>query len=298
MGNALLMGPTRSSYESLWHDLFYQMDQGRTVRIVLHGTAETTRSFEMAYRPETPASVSVPPIDSTGVAPSPLDTSAITPITLEWTDATGEKHSFQPQFAGGALVLGGAGFPALASFYSSAFMAIVGPSEAANQFSEFSKKKKATPIRKALKAVFPSIGELSVENSVSGTMLYCSVPWMTEKAPVALVSSGVNKLLVILLGIATQASGIVLVDELENGVYYKTYPDVWRAILHFCRKFQVQVFVSTHSAECLRAALPALRGNEDSFRLVRLERKKDKRVVRVFTGKDLEAAMKTEAEVR
>jgi hypothetical protein len=252
----------------------------------------------MGYRPETPSVVAVSTAEPPSGTPSPLESAVITPITLEWIDAKGSKYTFRPQFVGSAFVLGGVGFPSLAAFFSSAFMAIVGPKEAADQFSEFSKKKKIAPIRRALRAVFPSVRDLTVENDSGVNTLYCSVPWMAEKSPVALVSSGFNKLLVILLGIATMAKGVILIDEMENGIYYKTYPDVWRAILHFCKKFHVQIFASTHSLECLRATLPALRGNEDAFRLLRVERKNGERVVRGFKGKDFEAAMEAETEVR
>jgi AAA15 family ATPase/GTPase len=177
-------------------------------------------------------------------------------------------------------------------------MAIVPPSEAANQFSEFSKKKKDGPVRKALKAVFPSITDISVENNAGSSTLYCSVPWMDEKSPVALVSSGINKLLVILLGIASMSKGVIAVDELENGIYYKTYPDIWKSVLHFAERFDVQVFVSTHSMECLRAALPAMHKKEHKFRLLRCERSKSKRIVRVFDGQSFEAAMEYKTEVR
>jgi hypothetical protein len=297
LGSSATLTMSRKSYESIWQDLFYQMDQKLTVHIILHGTAETKRIFEMAYRPQTVAA-SVPSGDSSVAATGPLDSSLITPITLEWILAGGDKHTLQPVLTPLGFAPGGIGFPALAAFFSSAFMAITGPSEAASQFSEFSKKKKDAPLRKALKAVFPRVSDLSVESDPGGNALYCSVPWMSEKVPVALVSSGINKLLVILLGIATMTKGVILVDELENGIYYKTYPDIWKSLLHFCRKFKCQLFVSTHSMECLRAALPALQGNEDKFRLLRVERKNGNRIVRIFKGKDFEAAMEAETEVR
>ena len=212
------------------------MDQKLTVRITLHGTPETSRSFELAYQPQTPASIPKSSGDSPVGIAGPTDSSLIAPITLEWTDSKRDKHTFHPHLTPQGFIPGGPGFPSQSAFYSSAFMAVIGPSEAANQFSEFSKKKKDVPVRKALKAVFPTIAELSVENDVSGNALYCSVPWMAEKVPVAAVSSGVNKVLAILLGIATMSKGVVLLDELENGIYYKTYADVWKTAPAFSRR--------------------------------------------------------------
>lgn len=100
------------------------------------------------------------------------------------------------------------------------------------------------------------------------------------------------------IGIATVSKGVVLVDELENSFYYNSYPAVWKSLMHFSQRFKVQLVVSTHSMECLRATMNVLPGNEDKFRLMRVERKKDTRIVRVFKGKDFEAAMEAETEVR
>jgi hypothetical protein len=254
---------TSDSYEALWEDLFFQFDQKRTIRVALHGTAETTRSLELSYRPQTAATVPVPTAESPAAPPGPRDSSVITPITFEWTYAGGQTFQVQPlPTAPGVLTAGKPQFPALSAFYSASFMAVTSPSEAANQFSAFSRKRKDAPVRRALKAVFPNIKDVSVEIDAGNNVLYCTVPWMKVKAPVALVSSGINKLLLILLGIASLNKGIVLIDEIENSIYYKTYPKVWESILHFCRRFKVQVFASTHSMECLRATLPTLRENE------------------------------------
>ena len=299
MGAPTTISPSRANFEALWHDLFYQMDLKRTIRINLRGTAESTRSLAIQFRSHAIGTVAAPPLDSPASVPGPLDSSLIAPIAFMWTDVRGEEHVFEaslnPQ---GAMTVSGLGWPAQAAFFSSAFMAIVGPSEAANQFSEFSKKKMDGPVRQALKQVFPNIKDVSSENLSGNQVLYCSVPWMKEKAPVALVSGGVNKLLVLLLGIATMTKGVISIDELENGIYYKTYPDVWKSLLHFAEEFNTQLFVSTHSMECLREVRPTLRRNEGKFRLLRAEKKGKKRLVRVFGGEEFEAAMEYRTEVR
>ena len=272
--SALTLPPTRASYEALWEDLFFQYDQKRTVRISLRGSDDVNRSLELGYRPQTAATIPMTAGESKSAPAGPLDSSAITPITFEWTYAPGESFLAQPLPTGTGVSAGHPKYPSLAAFFSAAFMAVSGPTEAANQFSELSKKRKDAPVRRALKAVFPQIDNLSVENDAGNNVLYCHVPWMKVKAPVALVSSGVNKLLFLLIGIATVSKGVVLVDELENSFYYNSYPAVWKSLMHFSQRFKVQLVVSTHSMECLRATMNVLPGNEDKFRLMRVERKK------------------------
>ena len=129
-------------------------------------------------------------------------------------------------------------------------------------------------------------------------MLFCDIPWLPEKIPVALVSGGTHKLLCLLLGIATFPKGVILIDELENGFYYKALPKVWEALFAFCRKFDVQIFVSTHSKECVDSILPVLKGHEKQFRLLRAERKNGHRAIKTFRGEEFEAAIKQDVEIR
>jgi AAA15 family ATPase/GTPase len=80
----------------------------------------------------------------------------------------------------------------------------------------------------------------------------------------------------IMLRIASNQHGILLIDEIENGLHYSTLTRVWRAIAQAARDFDVQIFATTHSWECILAAHQAFKGNDISdFRLHRLEKVKD-----------------------
>ena len=299
LGGMLAVSVLRSSYEALWRDLFYRLDQRRTIRIKLSGTAETRRSLRVSYAAEEATTTPIPlgetSVDAFG---SVEDASVVTPITFEWKDAGGTTYAMKPVIDKRQLAVVGTPMPALAAFFSSAFATVTPPSESATQFSELSKSLKDGPFRRVLKDVFPQISDLSVETDLGTPMLYCKVPWLPQKVPVGMVSSGIHKLMSILLGIADLSKGVVLVDELENGLYYKAMPRVWKALHRFGKAYKTQLFVSTHSKECLEAALPALQDNESDFRLIRVENQKGKRTARLFKGKDFEAAIETDTEVR
>ncbi len=61
-------------------------------------------------------------------------------------------------------------------------------------------------------------------------------------------------------------------DEIENGMHYSVLKEVWKTIATAAREADVQVFATTHSLECARAAHPAFSeiGPYD-FRLHRLK---------------------------
>lgn len=286
----------RPGYETFWRDLFYRFDQERPIEVAVKGTVENTRSLRIFYKGD--ESVPIPlEVDASTASD---DAAAIVPITFEITDGHGVVHTYRPEMLHGTGLAIRAEktkqLASLASFYASS--ATVSPTEAAQQFSELSKQGNSDQIQRIITDVFPRIKNISSETHGTTWTLHCNVVEAKEKLPVGLVSSGVQKLVAILLGIASQRRGMVLIDEIDNGFYYKILPKVWEAIHRVTSEFDVQLFVSTHSQECLRALLPVIHANQDDFHLVRVESKASKHSASVFSGKNLEAALRTETEVR
>ena len=71
---------------------------------------------------------------------------------------------------------------------------------------------------------------------------------------------------------------------------------IWRVVHSAAEKFDVQVFATTHSFECVSAAHHAL--GEGNFFLHRLEKQgEDSRCV-TYTGEQIDAAIRHDLEVR
>ena len=288
---------TRSRYEDLWTDLFYQFDSKERISISLTGTAENNRRFKLYFDDTTPTSSfdgpSIP-----GLTP-PLPSSSIIPVVFETIDNEGNVFTQKPFInAKGEYEPNGSGAPGLVSFIPS--FAAANPLESAEIFSTLSKRNETDQLKKTLREVFPDVLDVSIEILPGGiTSLYCSRPNVKEKVPLGLVSAGVSKLVQILLGIAGVRGGVVVVDEIENGFHYKAMPKVWEAIIHFCEEYKVQLFASTHSKECLDALEPMLRKKQLEFRLLRAEEdKQHEHTVRVFSGREFDAALETGTEFR
>ena len=103
----------------------------------------------------------------------------------------------------------------------------------------------------------------------------------------------------LVLHIGNAPNGVVLVDEIENGLHHSILPKVWRAIGEVAREFNTQVFATTHSLECIVAAHKAFAGSGlYDFRLHRLERRKATIRAVTYDQEALEAAIETGLEVR
>ena len=115
------------------------------------------------------------------------------------------------------------------------------------------------------------------------------------------MGEGFNRLANLTLSIANSENGVVLIDEIENGLHYSVHVDVWKAIANAAREFKVQVFATTHSLEMIRAAHQAFKDDEPyDFRLHRLYRSQKTNQIDVATFKEdnIETAIDMNLELR
>ena len=92
--------------------------------------------------------------------------------------------------------------------------------------------------------------------------------------PIAIMGEGVKRLLALSLAFPSVQDGAIFIDEIENGLHHKTLVEVWKNLGWLAQEFNVQVFATTHSYECIRAAHNAFKLHEvaDELSYVRLQR--------------------------
>lgn len=74
-----------------------------------------------------------------------------------------------------------------------------------------------------------------------------------SRVPLGSLGDGVGRLFGLSLALAVADSGILLIDEVESGLHFTTMPLAWEMILSASQKNDIQVFVTTHSRDCLEA---------------------------------------------
>lgn len=143
------------------------------------------------------------------------------------------------------------------------------------------------------------VGLSSVTGPQQISVMYADVG-MGRKIPMALLGGGMNRLLSIILAIATVKNGIVLIDEVDAGIHYSHMPKVWEGISRAAREFNCQIFATTHSYECLQAAYNGIAQADmaHEFRYIRLERNQQEIVAQTYTHDLLGAALSRGWEVR
>jgi hypothetical protein len=128
----------------------------------------------------------------------------------------------------------------------------------ADRFSKFDRKGETKQLLNTMKLLEPRLKRLAVlvtggVPSINGDI------GLKELVPLPMMGEGMVRLLSILLAIYDTTNGIVLIDEIENGLHYKAMPKVWEAIAIAARQAKAQIFATTHSWECAVAAHQALK---------------------------------------
>ena len=95
--------------------------------------------------------------------------------------------------------------------------------------------------------------------------------------PLPLLGDGFGRLLSMALALVDTRGGVVLVDEIENGLHHSAMGKVWKGLAVMAEGADVQLVATTHSEECIRSATDAFeRRGEDQLALVQLFRLKEK----------------------
>lgn len=122
---------------------------------------------------------------------------------------------------------------------------------------------------------------------------------MNEPIPLRSLGSGMQRMLGIALALVNARDGILLIDEVENGLHYTILPQLWRLIFETARQLNVQVFATSHSWECLEAFQRAAEEDTESEGLLIRLQLKGKQIIPVLIGEnDLGIATRQEIEVR
>lgn len=123
-----------------------------------------------------------------------------------------------------------------------------------------------------------------------------------RKVPLSSMGDGINRLFHIILALINAKDGTLIVDEIENGLYYETQDKIWEIIFELAEKLNIQVFASTHSKDCVNAFSSYLKNHSDKdglvVRLTNTIRHDDRIVAQVFTPEELAQGEYLALEVR
>lgn len=150
-----------------------------------------------------------------------------------------------------------------------------------------------------LKPLEPRLKSLRPMEHTGQRMLYADVR-LPERIALPLLGEGFNRLVQIFGAIIGEKADVVLIDEIENGLHWSALPQIWQGLREAVSKENVQIFATTHSLECISAAVEVFKGEpKDDLAVHRLERTENGDIRCITMGEDeLERMMERQWEIR
>src|SRR5258708_7328763 len=212
--------PDRKGYESIWREVFYNFDYSRTIAAKTVGSTGCSRETIVSYSQEGNVPLVANP-----------DSYSQVPLIFSGVDASGKAFSYRAD-----MTPRGINYDATLQTIPIVYF----PSSHRPQLREMSDRFTSVDVRGELGKLVSTLNErfefltgLSLGSVGGATLIYAETTYFKEKVPIGLVSNGVEKLLGVLLGIATSENGVVLVDELDSCVHHSKIAGVWEALRDF-----------------------------------------------------------------
>ncbi len=285
MGQSVQGSPQAVAH--VWEALATDFDLRDSVEIHLSGD----QSRSLVIRAKGTAQARIP------TSGAPASESVAPPIEFVWSADGSEQLSSRPRLMpDGNLVFEEAPTNLRTALFAANFS--LPPDEASRNISAIRIAGRHDLLLETFRSVFPDITDVSPETDIGSWLIHVRVAGLRQMIPLALYSNAASRFIAYLGGIAEQQNGVVLIDEIENGFYYKALEKAWQALYVFAEAYETQLFITTHSLECLRAAKSVIAAHPDSFALVRANHQKEDRWLDCFSGERLSMALEQGFELR
>lgn len=290
-----------SSDKTPWDSLFYNFDRSKEIEI--SGEFEEGGSRKIRLRVVSPADESTESLSAIQYDSLKLQKMDVSPddtliLKLDYEEPLGDKKGSS------LLILDQQGMrssfvrrsPFPAYFLPARFR--IPLAEEAERYGRLEISGKQDVLLEALQIIEPKLKRVTVVAMGGIPILYGDIG-LEQMLPLSYMGDGMTRLASLILAIGNAGNGVVLIDEIENGFHHKVMPKVWSAVARAARRFNCQLFATTHSLECIASAHKAF-SQEDNYDLLvhRLDRADDKVSATVFGRDELDAAFEMKMDVR
>jgi hypothetical protein len=168
---------------------------------------------------------------------SPAEESALAPLTFDWRDSRGRVYQYQPRVTTAGIQIPSVQEETSDFFYFAASQPIPA-SENAQRFSDLSRVGKIQPFIELITSEYDWIRDLSIELTAGSAAIFAAVNGLQDKIPLPNASGAINRVVAVLLAIMSRNKSVVLVDEIENGLFFQHHPAIWRALITTARDYK------------------------------------------------------------
>ncbi len=167
----------------------------------------------------------------------------------------------------------------------------------ARRLSAILKNKEDRLVTEALRLIGPDVQRVEVVLDADEPSVYLDIG-LPSLVPLSVSGEGMVRLFSIIVELIESRDGVLLIDEIDNGLHHTVMPKLWKLLGELVQKHHVQVFGTTHNDEMMRLALEAFAGTEGTLGLFRIDKRGDRHVMVGYSDEAMEAVLEIPYEVR
>ncbi len=276
---------------TFWRPMFSGLDMSKAIEITAHHNQFGKLNLKIASKRAQTTEIS---LDRTTEEASATNLSDMRSLVFHYNGPDDQQVEGQISMKGQGIEVrqDEIDFPFIATLLLSRFENL---QEDARRLALLRKAKLGHFVLEALRVIEPRLQSVE-DNSASGVPMIWGDIGLSELIPLPVMGEGMTRIARLVLGIASAMDGVVLVDEIENGLHHSILPKVWQAVDTTAKQFKTQVFATTHSFECVEAAHEAL--GAEGFRLHRLEVSGTENRCVTYEPEAIAAALRHNLEIR
>ncbi len=167
----------------------------------------------------------------------------------------------------------------------------------ADQFSHLVRIKQEQDVLDAMRVIEPRIQGIKVATDVAGPSVDVDIG-LNSLIPLAACGEGFVRLFSVIVELTGVRHGILLIDEVDNGLHHSVMGRLWERLGELCEKHEVQVFATTHNEEMIHSALKAFQNRPGELGLFRIDRRNNEHSIACYDQDAQEAVLQEHFEVR
>lgn len=100
-----------------------------------------------------------------------------------------------------------------------------------------------------LRVLEPRVKRIVLPSAASNPQFRIRLDNETDIVPISRFGDGLSRLVYLGLALVNCRGGYLLIDEIEDGLHYSLFPQVWDFLFQACKRLNVTLFATTHSLD-------------------------------------------------
>ncbi|WP_254564862.1 ATP/GTP-binding protein [Oscillatoria sp. HE19RPO] len=129
----------------------------------------------------------------------------------------------------------------------------------AEMWDEIALTPKEDKVVKALQILEPDVERFTLtRGQTAASSILVKLRGRDNPISLGSMGEGMTQILNLIMAAVMAENGVLLVDEIETGLYYDVQADMWRLLIEIAQELNIQIFATTHSWDCVRGFAQAL----------------------------------------